>query len=133
MFQMTFMARLYPTLTHPISPAAIISPPSPTDGTVIDETATFASSSARAAPRPKGDFVPPPSSLSRSSATPGNALPKRATQAPRVLGRFDHTVPPMPPVRFFALLWGPDTMTLSPSSGKPFSPESISCHVMLLL
>jgi hypothetical protein len=136
--QTTFMslssstARFYPTLAHSAtSPPAIASPPSVTDGTVIDADAALNSLSARAAPGPEGGSMPSSPFL---STTPGL---KRMTQAPLVMGRFDHPVPPMPSVRCLArsmpcrrrrrLI---ERLGIIDISEKPFSLESISYLVM---
>ena len=91
------IARFYPTFAHPVSSATIAPPSSSADGKVIDSLAALASPSARAARAPEGESVSLPSKLSE---TRDNTLWKRKTQAPRVMGKFDHPVPPMPPVRF---------------------------------
>lgn len=64
---------------------------------------------------------------------------KRMAQAPRVMGQFDHPIPPMPAVRYLTrsrtchrrreLI---ERSHIVVTSEKPFSLELISCPVMQL-
>lgn len=95
-------ARFYPTLVPPMPSSPAIASPTSTDGTGIDAVAALNSYSARAAAGPEGNFMPSSPFLSKLSATPGSTSSNRRAHAPRVMGRIDHAVPPMPSVRFFA-------------------------------
>lgn len=102
------MKGFYPTLAPP--PAAGPSIPAPEVELPFDALAAITSPSARAEGTPSSFDAPPSnpyigrnggaSSQTYTSSNNGTAtspvLQKRRTQAPRVMGQFDHPIPPMP-------------------------------------
>ncbi|KAF8318724.1 L-serine ammonia-lyase [Clavulina sp. PMI_390] len=90
------MKGFYPTLSTPDLNAPAIASPGPEipDVPLFDALSAINSSSARAAP--ESDVPPASPFASRLSASPKTPLQKRRSQAPRVMGRFDHPIPPMP-------------------------------------